>query len=910
MAFDLRAWRDALKERLVGWKTRWVVLRDMGATQLYPYLAAAALWPVVEAVQQGDPTAWMALGGVVAGVGSNLLANQIQSWKDEADAAHALSETVDASPALRAELDAVLARLDVVAGARAALPEDERAWFEQTLRDELGRLGNLARYEATLVGDGAIAQGVGARAAGKRGVVVDGDVAGDVVTGERIETGGAAYIGGDVHTEGGDVVGRDKIISLDPAQSAAERALKRYLLRVHQQCNVLPLAAMGGEEGVGDEVSLDQVYVALDTKTRVPLTEEEKAARKDDIAFRMREGGRESRTLTALEAATQERRLVLLGDPGSGKSTFVRQLAARTAHAHLADDVPFPRWETGLVPVLITLRELAPELAALDLDGLSEAAKERCLVETVREYVAARLRACRADDWDGSLEDALLAGDVLLIFDGLDEVAEACRGRVRRAVGALLQAYGNLRRVIVTCRVRSYTGYAVLSGFAQHTLAPFDEDKIGDFVSGWYRAQHGLGRMSQAVAEDRASDLQRAALDDDLRELASNPMLLTTMALIHQREVGLPKERVRLYSLAVQVLLTRWQKRKGFLVSSRLAAVLADDLKLRAILERLAYEAHQGQADRSRAADLHRRDNLAILEEPAYLDNVGLAAEFLDYVDQRAGLLVGHGGEDERGVPKTYTFPHRTFQEYLAGCYMVGEWDALDVYWRHAGEGDAWYLAAVLGAEELRYNRRSVRELLNLAYDLVPEGPAETEQAWRATLWSGQMAALFSPAEISRVMQGPKSGGAYLDRLIPRLVQILREEPLRAVERAEAGKALAKLGDPRRGVGLRDDELPDIAWCEVPAGPFLLGSTDEDEQAWDGEKPQRGYEIETPYGISRYPITSAQYAAFVQAGGYGERRYWTKTGWAWREEGNVTGPEDYGTPFNLPNHPVVGVSWY
>jgi hypothetical protein len=708
------------------------------------------------------------------------------------------------------------------------------------------------RFEALLEGSGAVAQGERATTAGERGIAVQGDIEGHAVTGDGVT------------------------IHPDPAQSAAKRARRRYLERVHQQCNVLPLAAMGGEEGVGDEVSLDQVYVDLDTKTRVPLTEEEKAAREDDVSMSMRGEDRESRPLTALEAASEERRLALLGNPGSGKSTFVRQLAARTAQAHLAGEVPFPGWERGLVPVLVTLRELAPQLADLDLDGLSESMNEKRLVQTVREFLTARLHACKAGDWDSCLEDVLLAGDALLIFDGLDEVAEACRGRVRRAVGALLQVYGKVQRAIVTCRERSYTGDAVLPGFAQHTLAPFDADKIRAFVVGWYRAQYNLGRLKQALADERASDLQRAALGDDLRELSSNPMLLTTMALIHQREVGLPKERVRLYSLAVQVLLTRWQKRKGFSVSSALADVLGDDLKLRAIMERLAYEAHQGQADRSRAADLERRDVLAILEETAYLGEVGLAADFLNYVDQRAGLLVGQGGSGEGRMPKTYTFPHRTFQEYLAGCYMVGEWDALDVYWRHAGEGDAWYLAAVLGAEELRYNRRSVKELLNLAYDLVPEGEPETEQVWRATLWSGQMAALFSPAEIDHVMQGPKSGAVYLERLRSCLVRILREEPLRAVERAEAGKALANVGDLRSGVGLRDDGLPDVVWCEVPAGRFLMGSTDKDEMAYGDEKPQHTYEIEQPYGISRYPVTNAQYAAFVEAGGYREERYWTQ----------------------------------
>jgi formylglycine-generating enzyme required for sulfatase activity len=484
----------------------------------------------------------------------------------------------------------------------------------------------------------------------------------------------------------------------------------------------------------------------------------------------------------------------------------------------------------------------------------------------------------------------------------------------------LLQRYGDLRQVIVTCRVRSYAGDAVLPGFARHTLAPFDEEKIRTFVEGWYQAQYNLGRLRADVAEERAQDLQRAAVSGDLRELASNPMLLTTMALIHQREVGLPRERVRLYGLAVQVLLTRWQKRKGIGTSPALREVLGDDLKLRQTMETLAYEAHQGQADRSRAADLQRRDLLAVLETPAHLGHIGLAAEFLDYVDQRAGLLVGRGGVDDGEMPKIYTFPHRTFQEYLAGCYMAGDWEALELYWQHAGEGDAWSLAALLGAEELRYNRRNDKALLNLAHDLVPGAQPETAQAWRAVLWSGQMAAFFPPAEIRRLMQGPKSGAAYLDRLLPRLVRILREAPLGALERAEAGKALAKLGDPRPGVRLRDDGVPDIAWCEVPAGPFLMGSTDADEMAFDREKPQHTCEIEWAYAISRYPITNAQYRAFVDAGGYGEARYWTDAArqavWrdgqvkAYSDDEHRVGPYDYGEPYNLSNHPVVGVMWY
>jgi predicted NACHT family NTPase len=87
--------------------------------------------------------------------------------------------------------------------------------------------------------------------------------------------------------------------------------------------------------------------------------------------------GEDARPLTALEAVAQTRRLVLLGDPGSGKSTFVRQVVARLAVGHLdpaRHPVPVPAWQDAPpLPLLVTLRDLAPRLTALALDGMTRA---------------------------------------------------------------------------------------------------------------------------------------------------------------------------------------------------------------------------------------------------------------------------------------------------------------------------------------------------------------------------------------------------------------------------------------------------------------------------------------------------------------------------------------------------------
>jgi len=115
----------------------------------------------------------------------------------------------------------------------------------------------------------------------------------------------------------------------------------------------------------------------------------------------------------------------------------------------------------------------------------------------------------------------------------------------------------------------------------------------------------------------------------------------------------------------------------------------------------------------------------------------------------------------------------------------------------------------------------------------------------------------------------------------------------------------------------------------IPAGEFLMGSTDEEVARWnkesnttwyDNEKPQRKVSLGAYY-MDRTPITNAQYARFVEAKGYNTERFWTPDGWAWRQgkykykEGRKV--EERKQPYfwkdsrwNTPGHPVVGINWF
>jgi hypothetical protein len=96
-------------------------------------------------------------------------------------------------------------------------------------------------------------------------------------------------------------------------------------------------------------------------------------------------------------------------------------------------------------------------------------------------------------------------------------------------------------------------------------------------------------------------------------------------------------------------------------------------------------------------------------------------------------------------------------------------------------------------------------------------------------------------------------------------------------------------GDPRFGVGLNEDGLPEIDWVEIPAGEFLYG------------EEILPMETETFY-IARYPITNEQYDAFIKAGGYKDEHWWAGL------SGRFEKPKE--PAWKQSNRPRETVSWY
>jgi formylglycine-generating enzyme required for sulfatase activity len=706
-------------------------------------------------------------------------------------------------------------------------------------------------------GSGAAAVGAGSVAAGAGGVAVGGNVHGDII------------LGG----------------SPDRSTTVAPSALRTtYLRRLYHEAASLsllgidPAAAGDGDAGL----SLDAVYTALLTMTP-----------RDD---RLQPGASEERDrpLSALEQLNRHRHLVLLGDPGSGKSTFVNFVALCLAGEVLGppaagldllrsplpdddgDDEEEPQpWDHGaLLPVRVVLRDFA----AQGLPAVGKPAKARHLWD----FIAGTLTEASLAGCADYLYKHLQETGGLILLDGLDEVpeAESRREQIRDVVMDFVKSFGKCR-VLLTSRTYAYQNQGwKLAGFAEAVLAPFSDGQIRRFVSRWYAHSAALGRCSPADAEGKAVHLQEAIFGrEHLRGLAERPLLLTLMACLHAwRGANLPEKREELYASAVELLLDRWESHRVIRDREGNRVVLQPSLgqyleagkeKVRQALEELAFEVHATQGDRPGTADVDQGDLVARLMRLQQSKKVLNPAELVEYLSQRAGLLV------PRGVG-VYTFPHRTFQEYLAACHLSVEDFPATLSELGRTDPDRWREVVLLaGAKAARGTPSAVWQLARELCFREPDDPdCIPGDAWGAHL-AGQ--AIVETVDLSRRIS--EANRRQLDLLRRWHVRLLRTDDLPARERALTGKTLAILGDPRfdpdRWFLPRE---PLLGFVKVPAGPFLMGEGKEQ------------HEVTLPaFFISRYPVTVAQFRSFVEESGY------------------------QVPPFVLEevaNHPVVYVSWH
>lgn len=570
------------------------------------------------------------------------------------------------------------------------------------------------------------------------------------------------------------------------------------------------------------------------------------------------------------QAVRQYRRLVVLGEPGSGKTTTLQML--RREYALAAKQDP-----TAPLPVLVALGGYNGDETALD-------------------YVMRR-----AGSLGGHLPAYLHSRRCILLLDGLNEMPQRDYSERVRRIQSLFDRFPTVPAV-ATCRALDYIEPLKLQKleikpldvnrrreYLHRYLGETDGDALfwrlagGEDIAALWRTWAEAGgswedfwqaeKMPEAVytkttaAQDAVWVRLHAVKLSSLLELSANPYLLAILIDLYDKGEGqLPQNRARLFGDFAAVLFAREKTRR------RSGAFWPGDEVLQSALAQLAY-AMQSAGERGTAVEHGWAETQLAAAEcaPAALLTAAAGATLLDL----------SGGQ--------VRFVHQLIQEYFAALAWQSQFAAGDDLRRYWPDGwttpSGWEETAVLLAGLLPDMTAFITQLL----------PANPPLAARCVAESG----------------GVRPGVEVISGVQSALVEIASSLTALGKERVVAGDALNYLGDPRPGVGVKDD-VPDIVWCTVPAGPFLMGNTGEtDSMAYEWEMPQQSVNL-LAFAVSKYLITNAQYQAFVHDGAYTEhwRNCWTAAGWQWKEQNSIEGPRRIGGDFNLANHPVVGVSWY
>ncbi|WP_235006745.1 NACHT domain-containing protein, partial [Calothrix rhizosoleniae] len=327
-------------------------------------------------------------------------------------------------------------------------------------------------------------------------------------------------------------------------------------------------------------------------------------------------------TQESFELFTQKHHwAIIIGQPGAGKSTWAKWLQ-REALSN--------RW-TGIC-VRFELRRFSNEEHLLSLHEL--------IREPAGQHLAEDLTPNRISEW-------LKAKQVVFILDGFDEIRPSRRDQVYDWIVDLSSAVRNCPFILTSRPLTTDHLERLSSRWQSWTIEPFDEPRIIDYIQRWYKYTRLLLENNHHEVDAKAL-AEKWQQDPTISPLTSNPLLLSTLLMVHHLDGSLPSGRSQLYQRYVEGMLGLWDTRRNV---SATTIQLSREQK-RQIIRGFALQMflqEQDQIDESEALELVR----GLLQKI----NVSFSAEdVLALFRERSGLIIG---------PGIYSFVHKSVAEYL-----------------------------------------------------------------------------------------------------------------------------------------------------------------------------------------------------------------------------------------------------
>ncbi|WP_156960491.1 NACHT domain-containing protein [Amycolatopsis taiwanensis] len=343
------------------------------------------------------------------------------------------------------------------------------------------------------------------------------------------------------------------------------------------------------------------------------------------------------------ERDIHDRRFVVVGHPGAGKSTFIRYMLYLVSSA---EDEAVP-----LAGMVVDLKDHpSPQESYVGI-----------LAESLRVITQSELAV-------EAVRDVLLLGLGVVVFDGLDEISDiGWRRSTVEAIEAFSRRYP-LVTVVVTSRDEGYTRARLDPAlFPVYHLPDFTDEQVRRYVERWFS-------LGAGPREFQAEERVRNFLADSLQiaDLRTNPLMLSLLCMIYEYEGYIPENRPQVYEQCAELLFERWDRVRRVPISFKA------NMQTRYLVQELAYHffnqgiAHTGETEtrlREIVKDYFQRNIVGEVSSA-----LGHAQDFIDFCAGRAWLLT-QTGVSERGE-RLFGFTHRTFLEYFAACFMVRHCDS------------------------------------------------------------------------------------------------------------------------------------------------------------------------------------------------------------------------------------------
>jgi hypothetical protein len=377
-------------------------------------------------------------------------------------------------------------------------------------------------------------------------------------------------------------------------------------------------------------------------------------------------------------------RLFILGQPGAGKTTFLKYLVMQAISGEL-----------DAIPIFIPLKSWWD--SNVDL-----------LAFMVRQFTI-----CGFPDAQPFVEHILEEGKAIVLFDRLDEVNLESNGRHRitRAIHDCVQQYGK-SRMVITCRTAA-TEY-IFERFNYCEVADSTEAQIDMFVERWF--QHDEAKR-EAFRKAFSHEEHKG-----LRDLARRPLLLTMLCLTFEETMAFPRRRAELYEEAIGALLKKWDSSRS-IQRDTIYHKMSLGYKRQLLME-LAAETFEKSKFFIPKRDMVERVTRFLRRLPPADFGEDIDGEaVLRAIEAQHGLLI----ERSRDI---YSFSHLTFHEYFAACYIADhpEDSVLRGAVAHAADTQ-WREVLLLTASLL--DHRNVESLFRIWFQVQRE-PIENDAALRS----------------------------------------------------------------------------------------------------------------------------------------------------------------------------------